>query len=312
MDRESPGILSALYFSRTPLNDRSHRNALLPQSSCKGQKILSMGMCTILEHKGQFQIVNASKCFESLQEEAATAIRCLLILSSNTYAPHPEQRPEDLLRTYTRTSMATIGFLSLPPEIRCMVYAFHFAGAVATRYSRLYPEQPNLRGGLSKEWQVLLTCRLVKQEARPIMYKSTLYVLDAPEYPGLFNLRLPHHPSLRSEFRRMGLLFNYRIIGAGMLRPLRHAVQLLWYCRRLNYLEIDTVIGSRSRISPEDWATLQSHPGCLIAGFRPQDQTIMDCLAEAIGPRVEVTVQDYCLGPTHVLRRRYMARTHRN
>ncbi|KAA6412618.1 MAG: hypothetical protein FRX48_03610 [Lasallia pustulata] len=216
-----------------------------------------------------------------------------------------------LLRTYTRTSMATIRFLSLPPEIRCMVYAFHFAGGVVTRYSPLYPGQRIIRGGLSREWQVLLTCRLVKQEAQPIMYKFTLYVLDVPESPGLFNLRLPHHRSLRYEFRRMGLQFNYRIIGAGMLRSLRHAVQLLWCCRRLNYLEIDTVIGSRSRISPEDWATLQSNPGCLIAEFRPQDQTIMGWLAEAIGPRVDVSVQDYCLGPTHVLRRRYIARTHR-
>ena len=203
--------------------------------------------------------------------------------------------------------MAAISFLRLPAEIRCMVYTFHFAGAVVTDCSRCDLRRPIIRGGRSKEWQILLTCCLVKQEARPIMYKSTLYVFERPTKFFTLDSR---HPSVCHELRRILVKFYSPMNLIYTLRDVSMAAELLGSGGQLDYLEINTMIGRYHQVLPHEQAILESKPGRLASRFGPMDRFIMETLAEELATRGEVTVLDRCPSRSRIneVRRRCIAR----
>ena len=71
--------------------------------------------------------------------------------------------------------MAASAFLNLPLEIRCLIYSFYFPARIVDLNDNHLYSQPHTQ---RNAWRMLLTCRLVKREAQPIMYKSTVYQFD--------------------------------------------------------------------------------------------------------------------------------------
>lgn len=203
--------------------------------------------------------------------------------------------------------MATIEFLSLPAEIRCMVYAFHFAGGVATHRDYIGRRQALDQGEHSKRWQILLTCRLVKQEARPIMYKSTRYLFRGLKK--FFSLA-SMYPSLSYDLRHILIMIKHHVDSEDILHSISDATQLLGRGKSIESLEIDTKIGGlhQFQFRREEWAILQTDPWCLIAEVGLQDMTVMDTLADGLGLRGGVAIRDYCASERYVIRRRYIAR----